>query len=109
TCTCAVACACAHCPGRRRTLSVLIDPSRRPTLAHLNPQQVPENILMKRLVLMAAVAGTATLAACGGGDVIVQAYTAPEGGQPTPITNLPIRALPYDRDAIFDSLATAYG
>lgn len=64
---------------------------------------------MKRLVLMAAVAGTATLAACGGGDVIVQAYTAPEGGQPTPITNLPIRALPYDRDAIFDSLATAYG
>ncbi|HEX6309565.1 MAG TPA: hypothetical protein VFZ69_15315 [Longimicrobiales bacterium] len=64
---------------------------------------------MKRLVLMAAVAGTATLAACGGGDVVVQAYHQPEGGQPTAITDLPVRALPYDRDVMFDSLATAYG
>src|SRR5690606_18494877 len=63
----------------------------------------------KRLVLMAAVAGTATLAACGGGEAVVQAYDQPEGGQPVPLADLPVRALPYDRDAMFDSLRSAYG
>ena len=62
---------------------------------------------MKRLVLVAAVAGTATLSACGGSEVVVQAYTEQEG-QPTPIPGLVVRALPYDRDAIFDSLRAAY-
>jgi hypothetical protein len=77
-------------------------------LAHPNPQQVPENILMKRLVLMAAVAGTATLTACGGSEVVVQVYTEREG-QPSPVAGLEVRALPYDRDALFDSLRAAYG
>ncbi|MGH7446588.1 MAG: hypothetical protein ACRELT_03455 [Longimicrobiales bacterium] len=63
---------------------------------------------MKRLVLMAAVAGTAGLTACGGGEVVVQVYTTPEDGQPTAVPDLPVRALPYDRDAIFDSLRAAY-
>ncbi|HEX2168187.1 MAG TPA: hypothetical protein VHG09_13215 [Longimicrobiales bacterium] len=63
---------------------------------------------MKRLVLMAAVAGTATLSACGGGEVVVQVYTEQEG-QPTPVPELQVSALPYDRDALFDSLGTAYG
>jgi hypothetical protein len=64
---------------------------------------------MKRLVWMAAVAGTASAAACGGGDVVVVVYHQPEGGQPIAIADLPVRALPYDRDAIFDSLGAAYG
>ena len=63
---------------------------------------------MKRLVLMAAVAGTATLAACDGGEVVVQVYTE-QDGQPTPVSGLPVRALPYDRNAIFDSLRAEYG
>lgn len=62
---------------------------------------------MKRLVWIATVAGTAVLAACGGGDVVVQVYTEQEG-QPAPVAGLEVRALPYDRDAIFDSLRAAY-
>lgn len=62
---------------------------------------------MKRLVLMAAVAGTATLSACGGSEVVVQAFTEQEG-QPVAVPGLEVRALPYDRDAIFDSLRAAY-
>jgi outer membrane murein-binding lipoprotein Lpp len=62
-----------------------------------------------RLVLMAAVAGTAMLTTCGSGEVVVQVYAAPEGSEPTPVADLPVRALPYDRDALFDSLRTAYG
>lgn len=63
---------------------------------------------MKRLVLMAAVAGTATLMACGGSEVVVSVYTQ-QDGQPAPVSGLEVRALPYDRDAIFDSLRAAYG
>lgn len=62
---------------------------------------------MKRLVLMAAVAGTATLTACGGSEVVVSVYTQ-QDGQPAPVSGLEVRALPYDRDAIFDSLRAAY-
>lgn len=62
---------------------------------------------MKRLVWMAAVAATATLSACGGSEVVVQAYTE-QDGQPVPIADLEVRALPYDRDVIFDSLRAAY-
>ena len=62
---------------------------------------------MKRLVLVAAVAGTATLSACGGNEVVVQAYTEQEG-QAAPIPEMEVRALPYDRDMIFDSLRAAY-
>jgi hypothetical protein len=85
---------------------VLIPVAIRRSLAH-SIQQVPESILMKRLVLMAAVAGTATLSACGGSEVVVQVYTEQEG-QPVPVSGLEVRALPYDRDAIFDSLRAAY-
>ncbi|NLG63680.1 MAG: hypothetical protein GX539_15695 [Candidatus Cloacimonetes bacterium] len=66
---------------------------------------------MRRLVLGLVVAGSGLLAACGGGEVVVQAAIRPEGdetAEPTPLPNLEIRALPYDRDAIFDSLRAAY-
>lgn len=48
------------------------------------------------------------LTACDRGTpVIVQAQIEQEG-QPRPIENLPFEILPYDRDAIFDSLEAAY-
>jgi hypothetical protein len=63
---------------------------------------------MNRLMVTAALACTAALTACGGGEVVVQAQTEGIDGQPTPIAQLQVRALPYDRDAAFDSLRAAY-
>lgn len=63
---------------------------------------------MNRLVLTVVLASTAVLAACGSTEVVVQGQVQNEEGQAMPLANLPIRLLPYDRDAIFDSLATAY-
>ena len=62
---------------------------------------------MKKLFLVMAAAGS--LAACGGGGVTVQASVEGADGNATALRNLPVRALPYDRDAIFAELATAYG
>lgn len=62
---------------------------------------------MRRLVLLLA-AGTAVSAGCGG-DVVVQAQLERgDGAEPMALANLPVRLLPYDRDAIFDSLKAAY-
>ena len=68
---------------------------------------------MKRGVLIvAAFAAAATTTACGGGDVFVQAViegqaAGGEQGEQIALTNLPVRLLPYDRDALFDSLTQA--
>jgi hypothetical protein len=48
------------------------------------------------------------LVACSGNEVIVQAHNTDAQGQAVPLRGLPVRALPYDRDAIFDSLRRAY-
>lgn len=63
--------------------------------------------------MLAAAVAAATTSACGGGDVAVVA--AIEGEQASEQTtdvvalgSLPVRLLPYDRDAIFDSLTEAY-
>jgi hypothetical protein len=62
---------------------------------------------MNRLVLTVMMAGAAMLAACGGTEVVVQAQV--EGRTAAvALRDLPVRALPYDRDAIFDSLRAAY-
>lgn len=66
---------------------------------------------MRRVVFMLALLpAAAVLGACGGGDVVVQAQLAADSAdvEPTPIDNLEVWLLPYDRDAIFDSLETAY-
>jgi hypothetical protein len=64
---------------------------------------------MKRVLLSAAVAATLGLAACGGSEVAVQAQIEGEGGAaPIMLRDLQVRLLPYDRDAIFDSLRAAY-
>ncbi|CAN5792237.1 hypothetical protein BH23GEM10_BH23GEM10_13260 [soil metagenome] len=62
---------------------------------------------MKRLVLATAIVGTTLLTACGSGEIIVQAQ-AEQDGSVDPVGNLQVRALPYDRDAVFDSLAAAH-
>ena len=68
---------------------------------------------MRRVVLLLAVAGAAwTLTACGGGDVTVTAQleqaTAEDGSETMALSSLPIRLIPFDRDAVFDSLSEAY-
>jgi len=66
---------------------------------------------MKRLVMLLATAvSVGLLAACGGGEVVVQAQLPGESPDAPPVAlrDLTIRLLPYDRDAIFDSLQAAY-
>lgn len=68
---------------------------------------------MKRVVLLLATAGAAwTLAACGGGDVTVTAQleqvTAEGGTETMALSSLPVRLIPFDRDAVFDSLSRAF-
>lgn len=69
---------------------------------------------MRRVVLtFAAAIVAASSVACGGGDVVVlaqleEAAAGEEGREARPLADLPIRLLPYDRDAIFDSLAQAH-
>jgi hypothetical protein len=69
---------------------------------------------MRRVVLtMVAATVAATAAACGGADVTVLAQleavaTGDEEARGRPLPALPVRLLPYDRDALFDSLAQAH-
>lgn len=60
--------------------------------------------------MLATALATATLTACGGGDVAVVAALEGqgEGAEPVALANLPVRLLPYDRDVLFDSLTQAY-
>lgn len=62
---------------------------------------------MNRLVLTVMVAAGLLLAACGGTEVVVQAQIEGQDGS-VALRDLPVRAIPYDRDAIFDSLRAAY-
>src|SRR5690606_11809838 len=67
----------------------------------------PEMLPMRRLVLLLA-AGFVVSAGCGG-EIVVQAQLEGEdGAEPLTLASLPVRVLPYDRDALFDSLAAAY-
>lgn len=63
---------------------------------------------MNRVLVTIAMASTAVLAACGGSEVVVQAQVQGTEGQALALRELPIRALPYDRDVVFDSLRDAY-
>lgn len=69
---------------------------------------------MRRVVLTLMTAGVAWSAtACGGGDVTVRAYLEQEMAatgeiETMALSSLPVRLLPFDRDAVFDSLQQAY-
>lgn len=68
---------------------------------------------MKGTKPLLAVVGLALMTACGPAEVVVTAaidVPDPENEGATvtrPLDNLPIQLLPYDRDAIFDSIAAA--
>lgn len=68
---------------------------------------------MKRSSLLVAAA-TLVLAACGPTEVVITAELEtedPATGETVmrPVSDLEVQVLPFDRDAVFDSLATAYG
>jgi hypothetical protein len=68
---------------------------------------------MKRSLLLVAAA-SAALAACGPTQVVVTAELETEdpatgSAMMRPVSDLEIQLLPFDRDAVFDSLATAFG
>lgn len=63
---------------------------------------------MKRVLALPAILAALASVACSEPQVVVHATLAdPASGASAPLANLPIRLLPYDRDAIFDSLAAA--
>ncbi|MFW5952343.1 MAG: hypothetical protein ACOCVZ_09535 [Gemmatimonadota bacterium] len=69
---------------------------------------------MRRVMLiLAAAAAAASTAACNGGEVVVEAQlegeaTGTEETGTVALGNLPVRLVPFDRDAVFDSLAQAF-
>lgn len=69
-------------------------------------------MMNRKVLLMFVAAGTLLTSACGGGEVVVIAALesdAATAGSPEafPLAGLQVRLLPYDRDAIFDSLTQA--
>lgn len=63
---------------------------------------------MKRILFILPLLAMTGLAACSDPQVTVHAAVQNEAtGEQTPLAKLPIRLLPYDRDAIFDSLTAA--
>jgi len=68
---------------------------------------------MKRASILSAAMAVSFLAACGSNELVISAEAEavnPESGvrEIAPISGLEVQLLPYDRDAIFDSLARAY-
>lgn len=63
---------------------------------------------MKRSLAVLAVLVPVGLTACAGPEVVVRAAVERDGAaEPVALAELPVRLLPYDRDAIFDSLTAA--
>jgi len=58
----------------------------------------------RSILLAALVSVTATLAACGGGEVVVRVMTEGPEGEAQPVENVVVDFLPYDRDSIFAAL-----
>jgi len=68
--------------------------------------------MKRRVLILATAAAAGAMSACGGSDVTVlaqlEAATGAETTEAVALSALPVRLLPYDRDALFDSLAQAY-
>ena len=64
---------------------------------------------MNKLVWSCVVASSLVLGACGGGEVVVQASLEGADGNAAALRDLQVRALPYDRDAVFSELEQAHG
>ncbi len=67
---------------------------------------------MKRALILATAMAATSLAACGGGEIVVQAQLEQEMADGTTetvtLSEIPVRLIPFDRDAIFDSLEQAF-
>ena len=63
---------------------------------------------MKRFLVLVAILAPVTLAGCGDPLVVAEAAITDEAGERLALGDLPLRLLPYDRDAIFDSLEAAH-
>ncbi|HUE96677.1 MAG TPA: hypothetical protein VMN39_08455, partial [Longimicrobiaceae bacterium] len=64
---------------------------------------------MKRFLVLVATLAPVLVAGCSRPQVIAEASITDEGsGERLALSDLPIRLLPYDRDAVFDSLEAAY-
>jgi hypothetical protein len=64
---------------------------------------------MKRVLVMLFALVPLALSACGNPQVFVEAsYTEEGAAERRLLADLPVRLLPYDRDAIFDSLEAAF-
>lgn len=64
---------------------------------------------MKRVLALPAAVLLLGTAACSSPQVVAEAAITQEStGETLPLKDLPIRLLPYDRDAIFDSLEAAH-
>lgn len=57
------------------------------------------------LTLVLALSASVLLAACGGGEVVVKATASTRAGEPSPVEEMVVTFLPYDRDSIFDAMA----
>lgn len=63
---------------------------------------------MRNAILFLALAGTIASSACGPTEVTINArmeFAGAEGTEVRPLADMEIQLLPFDRDAIFDSLA----
>ena len=89
-------------PVRRRFAADRRSGFRAALAAAGGPPSDADLVLRSRLATVVLVLALA-LSACGGSEVVVQVYTE-QDGQAAPVPGLEVRALPYDRDAIFDSL-----
>lgn len=63
---------------------------------------------MKRYLVLVAFLGPLLVSGCGQPQLVVEAALDGEGGERMALSDMPVRLLPYDRDAIFDSLEAAY-
>jgi hypothetical protein len=64
---------------------------------------------MKRALVLLVALAPLTLTACPSPAVFVEAsYTGEDAAARVVLADLPVRLLPYDRDAIFDSLEAAF-
>jgi hypothetical protein len=63
---------------------------------------------MKRILLLVAFLSPLLAAGCGQPLLVAEAAIDDGAGERLALGDLPVRLLPYDRDAIFDSLEAAY-
>lgn len=56
------------------------------------------------LTLVLALSASVLLAACGGGEVVVKATSSTEASEPSPVEEMVVTFIPYDRDSIFSAL-----